>query len=227
MGSNRFFITLVSADSDPVRFKRHLSGQARALADFGVNAQIKPGWPESNTGSITLVHAVDASTGKTVGGMCVNFRRDGILLPTEENLRDPDLTREIETRAGENPCELCGTWISSAYRKRGLVSYLFHGAVAAAYLGGARVSISSAHEKSASIYSDLGVSVDTRKCYFWPDERYRTYIVRFDVIDLMNHGPRGSEKIWNMVSEFRSRRRYEFSLGQTPELTTLLPAYGN
>lgn len=212
MDNRIFVLAITSNDVHPIRFQRHLSGQAKALSDFGLQANSKPGWPAEKRAPISMVHVTDAGTGQTVAGACVQFRRDGFRLPTELNLDDPEVTLRIEARATDDPCEVCGVWIAKDYRKIGLLPYLFSGAVAAAHMGGARTNFSSAHEKSARAHEELGVSVERERVYHWPDERYRTYLLHFEVDQYLRSHSREGRLVQEICRVLAHSPRFAFEL---------------
>ena len=218
-----FFLRMSKTVSDPEATLSHVWGQRRALADYG--AAVPPKFTENtlhaeSTVIVSLFRCGSAVGDETelVGGIAVHLKAPGAVLPIQEYLACPEISDEIEQRSSEAPCEFGCTWLAKDFRKCGLLPFLFSGALAAARLAGAGPNFSATHERAASLYEALGVSIDRSKVFLWPDPTYRTYIARFDVRALSSAETEVAELAGEISRSFAASECFGFHLPVATQL---------
>lgn len=168
-----FTLHVFPADAHPDLADLYRAGQADSYRRHpGSLAALLPG---NLLGALVVL--ARAPDGSAHAGMRVHLRRPGQPLPVEHALGDRCPLGPALDAATQPLVELCGTWVSAAFRGSDLAVALTRAALAAARTLAARRIVGCAHQHVLGFYQRFGAVADpSLGVHAYPDPRYRTTV---------------------------------------------------
>ena len=212
-----FRIRLFQPTEDPVSARAYLEGQARALADFGVErtTSMELTW---NDPSVHLV-LVEGMNGEARGGVCVHRQSDSNSLPVARAVAglEPRLRERIRWFARKGLAELCAGWASYKDRGAGLYAKAIRAAMAVMPSLSTPYGVGFGDARTLGLYESLGFAPDRTLgedgAFAYPDDRYRSVVLWGDCSSLSRTAKEHKTRILELRRAMRRAGNRPFRLG--------------
>lgn len=203
-------LRILNSRSDAERVSEFQSNLHECYASYAVqHAAQKARIPvQEGPDSLSVQYvAVLGRDGAVLGGTRIHVRSPGNPLPMEQAMpHEARLKHGLDLRQPLGVVEYAGLWALPAYRGTGLSRLVSCLAVAATPLLGARVGCGFTHHH-LTFWTPLGFSMDDQLGFFaYPDERYSSYVLWVDPVNLESAEPEYRQTVFKMREALRRGR---------------------
>lgn len=213
-------LRILSSRSDAERVAEFQHNLNECYASYAVQHAAKKARIPLNTDEDSRsVHyvVVLGTDGVMLGGTRIHVRSASNPLPMEMAMpHEARLTEALDRRQALGLVEYAGLWALPAYRGTGLSGLVSCLAVAVTPLLGARVGCGFTHHH-LTFWTPLGFSMDTTLGFFaYPDERYCSYVLWVDPVNLESADPDYRQTVFKMREALLRGRSIFWEPGNEP-----------
>jgi len=199
MKLRNYKIKLLQAIEHPEESQQYFEKHIEVLKSFGVGdvSSVSSRWQFKPT---VWLFILENESGTMIGGVRLDIK-SGFKMPLEYALKSyPSIDRVTSTyEMNGGVAELCGLWIDKEYRKTNLALSLMKAALATAPNIGVKNILGFANEYSLKSTLKLGFkqlsSVENGGVFYYPDDRYKSFLIAINAIDLITKNPEDFDHI--------------------------------